>query len=155
MPDNIRELLDTAINREIVSQAAYNSGLGMTEDPGMKALLKDLAQDEMRHSEMLRSIKENGWLEQGWHRDMVEDLKQHGYLVDTETLQSAGLEETLIYILKREQQSIEFYTRLMETMRSFFAKRLCERLAHDEIRHKLRLDIFYDNLFYGTEEVKQ
>jgi rubrerythrin len=31
------------------------------------------------------------------------------------------------------------------------AKRMCERLVHEELRHKLRLEIFYDDFFHGED----
>ncbi len=73
------------------------------------------------------------------------------YLTGGETLEGAGLQDMLIFAMKREQQSIEFYSRLMSVMRDEIAKRMCERLVQEELRHKLRLEIFYDDFFYGED----
>ena len=40
---------DTAIYKEIASQAFYIAGQSKTQDPGAKALMKELAQEELRH----------------------------------------------------------------------------------------------------------
>ncbi len=36
-------------------------------------------------------------------------------------------------------------------MRDETSKHLCERLVHEELKHKLRLETLYDNLFYGED----
>jgi hypothetical protein len=34
-------------------------------------------------------------------------------------------------------------------MRDKAAKRLCQKLATEELKHKLKLELFYDDLVYG------
>ena len=58
MPDELTELLDTAIYKEIASQALYVAGQSKTQDPGARALMKELAQEELRHAEWLKDLKE-------------------------------------------------------------------------------------------------
>jgi len=53
MSDELTDLLDTAIYKEIASQAFYVAGQSKTEDPGAKALMKELAEEELKH---LRSL---------------------------------------------------------------------------------------------------
>lgn len=151
MSDELTELLDTAIYKEIASQALYIAGQTKTQDPGAKALMKELAEEELKHSRWLKNLKEKGLDEGNWHRDEVPNLMISQYLTGGETLEGAGLQDTLVFAMKREQQSIEFYSILMSVMRDEAAKRLCERLVHEELRHKLKLEIFYDDLFYGED----
>jgi rubrerythrin len=151
MLDELTELLDTAIYKEIASQAFYVAGQSVTEDPGAKVLIKELAKEELKHSQWLKDIKEKGVDECIWHQDEVPNLKIGEYLIGGERLEGASLQDTLIFAMKREQQSIEFYSRVMSVMRNETAKRMCERLVHEELRHKLRLEIFYDDFFYGED----
>ena len=46
MQDELRELLEAAMYREIASQAFYMAGQNNTEDAGAKALMKELAEEE-------------------------------------------------------------------------------------------------------------
>ena len=78
----------------------------------------------------------------------MPDLLISQYLTGAETLEGAGLQDTLVFAMKREQESIEFYAKLMSLMRDETAKLICERLVHEELRHKFKLEIFYDDLFY-------
>ncbi len=151
MSDELTELLDTAIYKEIASQAFYTAGQRTTQDQGAKTLMKELAEEELKHSQWLKDIKEKGLNERSWQPNEVPNLRISEYLTGGETLEGAGLQDTLIFAMKREQQSIEFYSRLMSLMRDEAAKRMCERLVHEELRHKLRLEIFYDDFFYRED----
>ena len=152
MPDELADLWDTAIYKEIASQAFYIAGQSKTQDPGAKALMKELAREELKHSQWLKNLKGKNWEKQRWHRDRVPDLMISEYLTGGETLEGAGLQDTLIFAIKREQQAVEFYSKMMGLMRDRTTKRLCERLVHEELKHKLRLEIFYEDLLYGEGE---
>ena len=151
MSDELTQLLDTAIYKEIASQAFYIAGQDKTQDLGAKALMKELAQEELRHSEWLKRLKEKGLEKLSWHQDKVSNLMISEYLTGGDTLEGAGLQDTLVFAMKREQQAIEFYSSLMSVMRDEAAKRLCEKLVHEELKHKLRLETFYDDQFYGED----
>ena len=149
MSDELTELLDTAIYKEIASQAFYIAGQRTTQDQGAKTLMKELAEEELKHSQWLKDIREKGLNKRSLHQDEVLNLGISEYLTGGGTLEGASLQDTLIFAMKREQQSIEFYSRLMGVMRDDSAKHMCERLVHEELKHKLRLEIFYDDFFYG------
>ena len=147
--EELNELLDTAIYKEIASQAFYIAGQSTTEDPGAKIMMKELAGEEQKHSEILKNLKNKGIKPSKWHGENVPDLRISEYLTGGDTLEGAGLQDTLIFAIKREQQSIEFYSKLMGLMRDEIAKSMCERLVHEELKHKYKLEMFYDDLFYG------
>ncbi len=151
MPAEIDELLDAAMYKEIASQAFYIASQGKAEDPGARALLQELAAEELRHSQWLKKLKEDGLKLPRRHAQQIPDLMIGEYLTASPTMEGAGLQETLIFAMKRELQSIDFYTRLMGTMSGEPAKRLCQRLVQEELRHKLKLELFYDDLFYAED----
>ena len=151
MSDELTELLDTAIYKEIASQAFYIAGQKTTMDQGAKTLMKELAEEEFKHAQLLKDAEEKGIAQRGWHQDAVSSLGISEYLTSGETLKSASLQETLTIAMKREQQSIEFYSKLMSVMKDEEAKRLCEKLVHFELRHKIRLELFYDDFVAGSE----
>ena len=151
MSDELTELLDTAIYKEIASQAFYLAGQSKTEDPGARALMKELAEEELKHSQWLKDFKEKGLAKQDWHQEGVPNLMISEYLTGGDTLEGAGLQDTLVFAMKRERQAVEFYSRMMGIMRDETAKHLCESLVGEELKHKLRLEKFYDDLFYGED----
>jgi rubrerythrin len=151
MTDELSDLLDSAIYKEIAAQAFYEAGQSKTEDAGAKELLKELAREEVGHTERLKKFKEKGLSTRMWHRGKVRDLKLSDYLVGANTLEGAGLQDVLISAIKREQQAIDFYSKMTGVLREQTAKHLCESLVHEELRHKLRLEILYDDLFYHED----
>jgi len=151
MQDELSELLQTAIYKEIASQAFYSAAQSKTNDPGAKVFLKELAEEELRHSQVLMELSNRDWDKGDWHRERIADLMISDYLTGGESIEGAGLQHTLTSAMKREQHAVEFYSRMMSALRSEEAKLLCERLVHEELKHKLRLEIFYDDLFYGED----
>ena len=151
MPDELVELLDTAIYKEIASQAFYIAGQNKTQDPDAKALLKELAEEELKHTQWLKSLKERGLEKSGWYLEKVPNLMISEYLTGGDTLEGAGLQDTLIFAMKREQQAVEFYSKMMSVMREQAAKHLCQMLVQEELKHKLKLETFYDDLFYAED----
>ena len=148
MPDEIAELLEAAIYKEIASQAWYIAGQNKTRDPAARVLMKELAQEELKHAEWLKELSDKGWEKQRWHREKIPNLMTDEYLTGGDTLEGAGLEDTVIFAIKREQQAIEFYSKMMSVMADESAKQLCQRLAQQELKHKLKLEIFHEDLVY-------
>jgi rubrerythrin len=151
MSGEIDELWDAAIYKEIAAEAFYIAAQSKTEDPGARALMKELADGELKHSGLLKNLKETGWQTGAWHQEKVPDLMVSQYLTAPDSLEGAGLQETLIFAMKREQQSVEFYSRMMGLVSGEDAKNLCQRLVHEELRHKLKLELYYEDLFRGDD----
>jgi len=149
--DELSELLEAALYREIASQAFYEAGQQRTDDPGAIALMKELAEEELHHIEYLRSLKEKDWTSRKYDRKAVTDLGISDYLTGSDKLDGAGLQDTLIFAMKREQHALEFYSKMANALRSERAKTLCEKLVQEELKHKHKLEAFYDDLFYGED----
>lgn len=148
MDNELVEVLETAMYREVASQAFYLAAQQKSIDPGAKALMKELGDDEARHYRRLERLKKRDWSTGEWHKERTKDLGISEYLAGGDTLDQAGLQDTLIFAMKREQHAVEFYSRLMGVLRSKDAKLLCERLVHEELKHKQKLEMLYDALFY-------
>ena len=151
MPAELSDLLDTALYKEIAAQALYTATQDKTDDPGARVLLKDLAEEEQKHAQWLKKLKEKGATKGSWHPDKVADLKLSQHLTGPDTIEGAGLQETLLFAMKQEQQAIEFYSKMMSALRDQDAKFLCQSLVQEELKHKLKLETYYDDLFYGED----
>ncbi len=148
MSDELSELLQAAMYKEVAAQAFYIAGQDSTDDPGAKALMKELAGEELRHLQMLKELNERDWQKNHWYRERISNLMISEYLTGGDKLEEVGLQETLVLAMKQEQHAVEFYSGMMGVLRDRDAKLLCERLVHEELKHKQKLEIFYDNLFY-------
>jgi rubrerythrin len=146
MDNEYTELLDTAIYKEVASEAFYTALKEKTEDPGAGMLMEELAEEEKKHVRWLTDFKNKG-LKTIWHRRIAGELKIGDYLTAPDKLEGAGLQDTLVFAIKREQQSIDFYSRMTGLLRIRSAKSLCRKLTNEELRHKIRLEVLYDELF--------
>jgi rubrerythrin len=146
MENEYTELLDTAIYKEVASEAFYTALKEKTGEPGAGVLMQELAEEEKKHVRWLTDFKDKG-LKTGWHRHVAGELKIGEYLTAPDKLEGAGLQDTLIFAIKREQQSIDFYSRMTGLLGTRSAKSLCRKLANEELRHKIRLEVLYDDLF--------
>ncbi len=150
MEDEIVELLDSAIYKEIASEALYLAAQNKTNDPGASKLMQELAAEERNHAEWIKGQKDKATA-RSWHKGPVADLKVSDHLTSPDRLEGAGLQDTIVFAIKREQQAVEFYSRLTAVMRTQRGKALCAKLASEEVRHKLKLEIFYDELFLSED----
>ena len=152
MRDEVTELINTAIYKEIASQAFYIAGREKTDDSGAKLLMEELAQEELKHARWLEALKEKGLDSQDCQRDEVPNLMISEYLSGGDSLEGAGFRDTLLFAMKREQQSVDFYSRMMGIMEDETARHLCARLIREELRHKLKLETLYDDMMAAAED---
>jgi len=118
MPDELADLIDTAIYKEIESQALYIAGQQKTKDPAVRSLMAELAAEEMKHAQWLTVLKERGISAVEWPPDKVANLAISEYLTGGQSLESADIRDTLLFAIKREQQSVEFYSHLGHVLAS-------------------------------------
>ncbi len=147
MIDELTELLDIAMDREIVSQAFYIAGQKKTQDPGAIQLMTELAEQEQKHYEWIKNYKDTRPTAKDWSPKSLPDLMISEYLIDTKIPEQAGLQDVITAAMKREQYSMDFYAKLKQVINSDPGKRLCERLIQEEQKHKTKLETFYDDLF--------
>ena len=147
MVNETTELLDTAIDREIAAEAFYLAAQKMTTDSGALTLLKELGAREAQHREWVKVLKTQGGKLSGRRGRTPVDLKISEGLTDPGLTAGASLQDIITIALKREQYSIEFYSRLKRALNEDQAEVLCEKLLLEERRHKHKLEVFYDDFF--------
>ncbi|MDY6834574.1 MAG: ferritin family protein [Chloroflexota bacterium] len=148
MQEEVIQVIEAAMYKETAARAIYEAGIQKSSNAGAQALMKELAEDEKSHMKMLEEFKDKGWKDNQWNSEEINDLKISEYLTGSDKLEDASLQDTLVFAMKREQQAVEFYSRLMKAVRTADAKELCERLVHEELKHKRKLELLYDELFY-------
>jgi rubrerythrin len=148
MLNEIRELLDLAMDREIAAEAFYIAGQRKTTDPGAVDLMRELAAEESKHYRRIKALKEDGLNSQKLPPGKLADLMLSEYLVDTPISEAATLQDVITAAMKREQYSQEFYAKMTQLSENKAFQQLCERLMQEERKHKAKLEIFYDDFFY-------
>ncbi|MEN8614635.1 ferritin family protein [Dehalogenimonas sp. THU2] len=148
MNDEIAELLEAAMFKEVASAALYRKSAGMTDDPAAATLLRELAGTEEKHLDSLKNLPLEAFIDSLETKSRLADLLVSAHLKAPDELAGADLTDTVLFAIKREAESVSFYSDLMGVFSTETAKSLCRFLAHQEMGHKLRLELLYDNIVH-------
>ncbi|MDZ7814853.1 MAG: ferritin family protein [Planctomycetota bacterium] len=140
---SVNDILDFAIKNEQDSYDLYMKLAKDAENPATKKFLEELAEEETSHKEKLLSLKEEGTLEPD--KDSILDLKISDYLVDVEPGDSMDYTKTLIYAIKAEKAEFRLYMDMANKANDPNIRKALKMLAQEEAKHKLRLEIEYDD----------
>ena len=151
MNDELTDLLEAAMLKEVASGAFYTEGQKKTDDPGARALLKELADMERGHLEMLKKLSRRNHPPFHWRRNKATPLRLGDYLSGGESLDEAGLQDTLIFAIKQEQKAAEFYSQMKAVFTDEEARRLCQHLIDEENEHQRKLELFYDDFVFAED----
>ncbi|MGA2915720.1 MAG: ferritin family protein [Sedimentisphaerales bacterium] len=144
---SVDEILDFAISREIDAQAFYMELANMVESPKQAKVLSDLAAEEVEHKKTLEAVKagkkEIGDREVGTLEivDYVKDIIPHSKM---------NYIDLLVVGMKKEETSRKLYADLAATAQEQGLKDIFLKLAQEEAKHKLRFELDYDLLKFGT-----
>lgn len=145
----VAEILKQALAKEKEAYKVYSDAQKIVKDPGAKKLISDLAKEELGHVRHLERYKTEGLQLQEMKK--IQDLRISDYLVEKELTPDADLQDVLVFAMKREQEAHEFYLKMSKAVDESDAKRLFEILAQEELSHKNRLEIFYDDVIYKED----
>lgn len=152
MQNEVSELLEAAMYKEIAAQATYEAAAMQLNDSGARKLLAEIAEEEGNHLQLLKDFKEKGLDESIWDMAKIPDLKISDHLIGHDSLgEGSGIQDVIVFAMKREQEAVEFYSKMMSAFRTEESKRLCEALVQAELRHKRKLELMYDDVFYGED----
>jgi rubrerythrin len=151
MIDELTNLLDIAMDREIVSQSFYIAGQKKTQDAGAIQLMRELADQELRHYNWIKNFKGKGITFSPRHSEKLADLKVSEYLTEVNISEGVSLQDVITAAMKREQRSAEFYQKMKQILETPEGQELCDRLVHEELHHKQKLELFFDDLI-GQED---
>ena len=142
--DSDEEILELAIAREEDANIFLLALAARIRNPEMRKVFEDLAGEELEHKAKLElEVMKTGRVVTATEKlELEED-------VDTET---AGAEldmdykDMLIMVMQKEEASFRLYVDLAARVTSEDAYETLLALAEEEVKHKLRFEIEYDNL---------
>ena len=136
------EILDFAISKEEESIQFYTDLAKTSDKAYMKELFEQFAGEEKGHKKKLEGVKEGRLLIPD--ADSIMDLRISDYLVDIEPYPEMTYQEALIVAMKREKAAFKLYTFLADIADTSELSDLFKGLAQEEAKHKLRIEIEYD-----------
>jgi rubrerythrin len=142
--ESVDALLDFAIEKEQEANEFYLDLARKMEREHMKKVFEGFAAEEAKHKEKLTQVKTGKQLMPV--ESKITDLKIGDYLVDVEPSSDMSYQDALIVAMKKEKASFKLYSNLANTTDDGNMQNLMWGLAQEEAKHKLRLEIEYDEV---------
>jgi rubrerythrin len=136
------DLLGFAIEKEAQAADFYMDLASRVTRPNMRLAFQELAREERTHKLKLERIRENGTLSP--EPRAVPDLRISDYITDVEPSLDMDYQQVLIVAMRREKASFRLYSDLAASTPDGQVRQALLALAQEEAKHKLRLEIEYD-----------
>ena len=145
--ENLQEIIDFAISKEIEAAAFYEEVSAQEEMSGAKDMLLEFAEQEKKHRRLLEELKTKGLVEgiSEYRFKWIPDIKRSDYIVDLEYRKGMTYNELLMLAMKREEKALALYNQLLRQAEGQNAKDVFKMLCQEEAKHKLALETKYDD----------
>ncbi|MEN8154590.1 MAG: ferritin family protein [Acidobacteriota bacterium] len=140
------EIIKFAIERENEAAEFYRYMQDIVKFKSQKDLLKEYERMEESHARALETIKESKISEM--EIGHVENLMISDYVVDKKPSPEMTYQDIIIIAMKREEAAHRLYTNLAKEVGEPRIKKLFEKLAEEELKHKLHFEKIYDDEFF-------
>lgn len=136
-------VLDFALEREKEAVKFYNDLIKHTKSFEIMEMIRSIELMERNHIKIIEKMKNEKL------NDLViqpvNDLKISEYLVLPEEKTPDNYQDLLITAMKREELSHKLYLSLAEDVVDSEIKKVFQKLASEEAKHKLTFENFYDS----------
>ena len=145
--ESLNDVLTFAIRREHDAHELYLMFRDMVKDPGAKALLEDLANQELGHKNLLENAMKGGNIERIGGKKEVKDLNLSDYMVTEEVGPESSPQDVMLFAMKKEEEAYNLYHMLLGNYEGTEIEDLFARLAQEEQGHKATLEREYEEHF--------
>ncbi len=143
---NVEEVLDFAVKSEENAYSFYTSWSKKLEDKSLVSVFLDLAAEELKHKEFILGVKKGKTLKPS--KEKIIDLKISDYVMEAKASTDMDYQDALTLAMQREKEAFKLYTGLAAMSAPEVMKNTFKALAQEEAKHKLRLEIMYDDYIY-------
>jgi len=140
------EILNYAIERENEAAEFYRYMQDIVKFESQKELLKEYQLMEESHARALKTINESSIEESDVSQ--IEDLKISDYMVKRQPSSEMTYQDIIITAMKREEAAYKLYTEMSNNISEPKIKKLFEKLAEEELKHKVHFEKIYDDEFF-------
>ena len=145
--NSIEEILSFAIEKEQEAADFYSDWSGKVSSKSIAEVLRGFAGEERKHKAYISDIKSGKKVEPAPRE--VTDLSISDYLVEVSPSEDMDYQKALMVGMQREKSSYRLYTELADRIPDADVKNLFLTLAQEEAKHKLRLELIYDEEILG------
>ena len=143
---SLQGIIEMAAAKEADAHEFYMEAAGNAENPGAKALLKELAEEELSHKDRLLALDVAS--QPGPGHEEVQGLGISEFLVEKPIQTNASFQDIMIYAMKREERAERFFTDLSAARPDGDLKQLFLVLRDEETKHRAQLERTYDDVVY-------
>jgi rubrerythrin len=144
---SLNDVLTFAIRKEHDSRELYMMFRDLVKDPGAKALLEDLANQELGHKNLLEHALKKANVELIGGKKEVKDLHLSDYMITEDIAPDSTPQKVMLFAMKKEQESYSMYNMLLGNYEGTELDDLFARLAQEEMHHKEILEREYEEHF--------
>jgi rubrerythrin len=145
--ESLNDVLTFAIRKEHDSRELYLMFRDMVKDPGAKALLEDLANQELGHQRLLENALKGGNVGGIGGKKEIKDLRLGDYMVTEDIGPDSSPQEVMLFAIKKEQEAYNIYHMLLSNYEGTELEELFSRLIREEQQHKETLEREYEEHF--------
>ena len=145
--ESLKDVLTFAIRKEHDARELYLMFRDMVKDRAAKALLEDLANQELGHGNLLENALKSEKAERVRGKSHIEDLHLSDYMVAEDIGPDSHPQEVMLFAIKKEQDSYSLYQTLLGNYEGTELEDLFSRLVNEELRHKETLEREYEEHF--------
>jgi rubrerythrin len=143
----IKKVLQMGADMELESYNLYMKHAENAKYPGASRILKQLAEDEMRHRNyFLRGLKEPENIDVKNLTEDISGMKVTEKLVKVPLDPKADFPMILKFAAQREVATYNFYMQIAGKYEGTELGNLFNKFADEELKHKELLDIEYDEI---------
>jgi len=143
----LKDALLFAMDKEKKANELYLLFRGKVRDDAARALLQELADQEMGHWKMIREALDSGSVEGIGAKAKGRDIQVSDYMVEIELTPDSSPQDIMVFAMQMEKKAMEFYAGLLDRYRGTDLEALFTRLAREEMRHKEILEKEYEEHF--------
>ncbi|MDY6821833.1 MAG: ferritin family protein, partial [Deferribacterota bacterium] len=137
-----------AKRKEELAYDFYSKLINYVKDLGTKAMIKELAEEERRHKDILDDIlkKKDIYKIQLGDKCYIYDLGISIYLKPEVVTKDLTVDAVLRIAIKSEENSRKFYSVMAEKFKGTEAEDIFKQLAHEEMCHRNNFQLLYDDI---------
>jgi rubrerythrin len=140
---SVTEILDFAIEKEEEAFEFYSLWANKVQDKAISEVLSELAETEKTHKAYLLKLKSGEKIAPS-PKD-VTTLSISDYLVEATPSEDMDYQTALMVAMQREKSAYQLYTNVASEVSDPDIKDMFSTLAGEEAKHKLRLELIYDD----------
>jgi rubrerythrin len=143
----MEQALKVAIKAEIDAYNLYMKTKEKVVSSGTKAMLEELAQQEMGHRKILENVVEGGEFQKLGDKIPEQSRGIAEFLTVSDLKKNASPQDVIIFAMGEEEKAFNFYSALKNHFVGTDLEELFDRLAAEERGHKIKLEDEYETHF--------